>query len=136
MSNSSTFCRLSASSKQKVSWLVLFALLFIQVKVAVAGCLISDVLPPPQPAEQLMQMTAGEPCTEHGSPGRQLCSEHCAQNSDAPKFTFDLPTFAPAILSSNVPLFFVADTASSEISEHPIATAGPPPYLRFLRLLN
>lgn len=134
MSSSSTCCRLSTSTKQKISWWILFALLFIQIKVAVAGCLISDVLPPP---ELTMQMqNAGEPCTEHSSPGQQLCVKHCSQNSDALKLTFDLLIFAPAILSSSLPLFTVADVVGLETPEQPTATAGPPPYLRFLRLLN
>ena len=81
--------------------------------------------------------TAGDPCTEHSAPGQQLCMKHCAQNSDALKLTFDdLPIFAPAILPSSLQLFAVADVVSSEITEQPTATAGPPPYLRFLRLLN
>jgi hypothetical protein len=42
------FYRLTPSSKQKVTWFVLFALLFVQVKVAVGGCLVSDYLPPLQ----------------------------------------------------------------------------------------
>ncbi len=117
-----------------MSWWVLFALLFIQIKVAVGGCLISDALPPPQPAMQMQ--TAGDPCTEHSAPGQQLCMKHCAQNSDALKLTFDLPIFAPAILPSSLPLFTVANVVSQEVPEQPTTTAGPPPYLRFLRLLN
>ena len=116
-----------------MSWWVLFALLFIQVKVAVGGCLISDALPP-QPAMQMQ--TTGDPCTEHSAPGQQLCMKHCAQNSDALKLPFDLPIYAPAILPSSLPLFTVADVVNLEIPEQPTATAGPPPYLRFLRLLN
>lgn len=112
-----------------MSWWLLFALLFIQIKVAAAGCLILDVLPPMQ-----MKMIAGEPCTEHTD--QQLCKKHCAQNSDALKPTFDMPVFSSAILSSDVPLLVVADVVSFEISDQPTATAGPPPYLRFLRLLN
>ena len=120
-----------------MSWWVLFALLFIQIKVAVGGCLILDVLPPSQPTEQAMQMnTTGDPCTEHSSQGQKLCMKHCSQNSDALKLTFDLPIFAPAILPSSLPLFTVADVVGLETPEQPTATTGPPPYLRFLRLLN
>jgi hypothetical protein len=133
MSHSSTCCRLSASSKQRVSWWVLCALLFIQINVALAGCLITDALPTPQPT---MQMQVGEPCTEHGSTGQQLCMKHCAQSSDALKLTADLPIFAPAILPSILPLFAVADVVSLEPPEQLTPAAGPPPYLRFLRLLN
>ncbi len=134
MSNSSTCFRLTATSKHKVSWWVLFALLFIQIKVALGGCLVTDALPHPQAAMQMK--TAGAPCTEHRTPDQQLCTKHCAQNSDALKLTFDLPVFSPAILYSVTPLLTVADVASFEISDQLTTTAGAPPYLRFLRLLN
>ena len=121
---------MSATSKRKVSWWVLFALLFIQVKVAMGGCLISDVLPHVQ-----MKMS-GASCTEHSQPSSQLCMKHCAQNSDALKLTLDLPVFSPAIFSSGVSLLAEEDIADFETHGHFTATSGPPPYLRFLRLLN
>jgi hypothetical protein len=129
--------RLTTPSKRKVTWLVLFALLFIQVRVAVGGCLVSGYLPPLQPAEQLMQMeAAGDPCTEHSSPDKPSCMKHCEQSSDTPKLAFDLPLFAPAVLPAGAPLFTVADAASFATPAQPRATTGPPLYLRFLRLLN
>ena len=137
MSNFSVFYRPTPSSKQKVAWFVLFALLFIQARVAVGGCLISGYLPPPQQAEQVMQMnSADDPCTKHNSVDKQPCMKHCEQSSDTPKFTFDLPLFAPVVLLTSVPLFAVADAASFESPTQPSATTGPPSYLRFLRLLN
>jgi hypothetical protein len=140
MSNFSVFYRLTPSLKQKVTWFVLFALLFIQARMAVGGCLISGCLPPPQQAEQVMQMkSAGDPCTEHSSPGKpskQLCRMHCEQSSNTPKFTFDLPLFASVVFLTSVPLFTVADAASFETPTQSPATTGPPRYLRFLRLLN
>ncbi len=108
--------------------------------MAVGGCLVSDYLPPPQQAEQVMPMkSAADPCKEHNSPdkpSKQLCMKHCEQSSNTPKFTFDLPLFAPVILLTSVPLFTVADAASFETPTQSPATTGPPPYLRFLRLLN
>lgn len=137
MSNLSVFFHLSPSSKQKVTWFVLFALLFIQVRVAVGGCLVSGYLPPQQPAEQVMQMkSAGDPCTERGLPDKQSCMMHCEQSSDTLKYTFDLPLFAPALLPTSVPLFTVVDAASIVTPTLVLAASGPPPYLRFLRLLN
>ena len=137
MSNFSAFYRLSSSSRRGLAWLVLFALLFIQVRVAVGGCLVSGYLPPLQQAEQVMQMkTSGDPCTERNSPDKQPCMKHCEQSSDTPKFTFDLPLFAPVVLLISVPLFTVADATSFETPTQSPATTGPPPYLRFLRLLN
>jgi hypothetical protein len=83
MSNFSVFYRMTPSSKQKVTWFVLFALLFIQARVAVGGCLVSGFLPPPQQAEQIMQMkSGGDPCTEHSSADKQPCMKHCEQSSD------------------------------------------------------
>ena len=129
--------RLTTPSKRKVTWVVLFALLFIQVRVAVGGCLVSGYLPPLQPAEQLMQMeAAGDPCTEHSSPDKPSCMKHCEQSSDTPKLAFDLPLFAPAVLPAGVPLFIVADAVSCATPLQSPATTGPPLYLRFLRLLN
>ena len=121
---------MSASSKRKVSWWVLFALLFIQIKVAMGGCLISDALPHVQ-----MKMP-GVSCAGHSQPNSQLCMKHCAQNSDALKLTLDMPVFPPAIFSSGVPLLAKEDIASFEAPGHFTAISGPPPYLRFLRLLN
>ena len=136
MSDFSVFYRLNPSSKQKVAWFVLIALLFIQIKVAVGGCLVADYLPAPQKTEQVMKMEPGEPCARHSSTGRQLCVKHCEQSSSSPKSTFDLPLFAPALLSASLPMFILADAGRFDISELPSATAGPPIYLRFLRLLN
>ena len=137
MSNFSTSYRLTPSSERKVAWFVLFALLFIQVRVAVGGCLVSGYLPSPQQMEQSMQMKmSGDPCTEHRSPDKQSCMTHCEQSSDTPKLTFDLPLFAPVVLLTSVPLFAVADAASFETPTQSPATTGPPIYLRFLRLLN
>lgn len=137
MRNLPVFYRLTPSSKQKVTWFVLFALLFVQVKVAVGGCLVSDYLPPLQQAEQVMQMkSGGDPCAEQGSPDKQSCMKHCEQSSSTPKITFDLPLFAPVVLLISVPLFTVADAASFETPTQSPVSTGPPPYLRFLRLLN
>ncbi len=120
-----------------MTWVVLFALLFIQVRVAVGGCLVSGYLPPMQQAEQVVQMkTAGDPCTERNLPEKQPCMKHCEQSSDTPKYTFDLPLFAPAVLLTSVPSFTVLDAASFETPTQPPAATGPPLYLRFLRLLN
>jgi hypothetical protein len=84
-----------------------------------------------------MQMkTSGDPCTEHNSPDKQPCMKHCEQSSNTPKFTFDLPLFSPVVLLTIVPLFTVAEASSFETPSHSPATTGPPPYLRFLRLLN
>lgn len=131
------YCWMSASSQRRVAWSVLFALLFIQVKVAAGGCLVPDYLPPLQQPEQAMQMrTAGDPCTGHSSPVKRLCIKHCEQSSDTPKSAFDLSLFAPAILPTSAPLFIMADAASFAPPAQPAATTGPPPYLRFLRLLN
>lgn len=131
------FYRLTTASKRNVTWVVLFALLFIQLRVAVGGCLVSGYLPPSQPAEPLMQMEAGgDPCTEHSSPDKQSCMKHCEQGSDTPKLAFDLPLFAPAVLPAGVRLFAVADAASFATPLQSPATTGPPLYLRFLRLLN
>lgn len=134
MSESSTFRLLSESSKRKVSWCVMLALLFIQIKVAAGGCLVTDALPHPQAAMQMK--TAGAPCTEQSTPDQQLCTKHCAQNSDALKLTLDLPVFSPALLPSAALVFVEADSARIETSDLPAAIAGPSPYLRFLRLLN
>ena len=137
MSRFPEFYRPTTPSKRKVTWVVLFALLFIQIRVAVGGCLVSGYLPPLQPAEQLMQMeTAGDPCTEHSSPDQQSCMKHCEQGSGTPKLAFDLPLFAPAVLPAGAPLFIVADAASFATPPQSPATTGPPLYLRFLRLLN
>ncbi|MBU6467625.1 MAG: hypothetical protein KGQ44_00575 [Betaproteobacteria bacterium] len=137
MSYLSVFLNLSPSSKQKVTWFVLFALLFIQVRVAVGGCLVSGYLPIQQPAEQAMQMkSAGDPCAGHGSPDKQSCMMHCEQSSDTLKYTFDLPLFAPAVLPTSVPSFTAANVASIVTPTLVLAASGPPPYLRFLRLLN
>ena len=138
MNNFATSYCLTPSSKQKVAWFVLFALLFIQVRVAAGGCLVLGYLPSPQPAEQVMQMKmSGDPCTEHGSPDTQPCMKHCEQSSDTPKFTFDLPLFAPVVLLTSVPLYAVADAASfGTPTQSTTTTTGPPIYLRFLRLLN
>ncbi len=131
MSRPSTFC-LSESSKRKVSWWVMLALLFIQIKVAIGGCMLMDEL---QPAKQSMQMqTGGVSCAEHDT--QQLCMKHCAHSSDALKLTLDLPVFSPALLPSAAPVFVEADSARIETSDLPAAIAGPPSYLRFLRLLN
>ena len=130
-------CWCSASSRRRVAWSVLFALLLIQFKVAAGGCLVSDYLPPQPQPEQVVQMkTAGDPCTGHSSPGKQLCIKHCEQGSSTPKSTFDLPLFAPAVVSTGAPLFIMADSAGYAPPAQPAATTGPPPYLRFLRLLN
>jgi hypothetical protein len=135
MSNFSICYRLASSSK-KVAWLILLALLFIQVRVAVAGCLISGYLPPPQQAEQAMQMGSGcDPCTEHSSSGKQLCTKHCEQSSDTLKLVFDLPFLAPVVLPANASLF-TADAVNFATPTQVLAVTGPPPYLRFLRLLN
>ena len=137
MINFTVLYRPNTSSRLWMTWFVLFALLFIQVRVAVGGCLISGYLPPSQQTEQVMQMKmSGDPCTEHSSPDKQSCMKHCEQSSDTPKFTFDLPLFAPVVLLISVPLFTVADAASFETPTQSPATTGPPPYLRFLRLLN
>ena len=137
MSNKSTCCRLSVLSQRGIAWSVLFALLLIQVKVAVGGCLVPDYLPPLQKSEQGMQMkTAGDPCTGHSSSGKQLCIKHCEQSSNTPSYAFDLPLFAPAVLPAGAPLFIMAASAGYAPPAQPAATAGPPPYLRFLRLLN
>ncbi len=125
------------SSQRGVAWFVLFTLLFIQVKVAAGGCLVSDYLPPLQKSEQPMQMkTAGDPCTGHSSPGKQLCIKHCEQSSNTPKYAFDLPLFAPAVVTTGAALFIMADSAGYAPPAQPAATTGPPPYLRYLRLLN
>lgn len=137
MSNFSVFYRLTPSSKQKVTWFVLFALLFIQVSVAVGGCLVSGYLPPMQQAEQVMQMqTAGNPCTALSAADKQPCMKHCEHSSDTPKLTFDLPFFAPVALLNFLPLFMVAEAASFETPTLSPVNTAPPLYLRFLRLLN
>jgi hypothetical protein len=137
MSNFSPFYRLSASSKQRVTWFVLFALLFIQARVAVGGCLVTGYLPPLQQDGQVMQMKgSGDPCTEHNAPDKQPCMTRCEQSSNTPKFTFDLPLFSPVVLLTIVPLFTMAEASSFETPTQSPATTGPPPYLRFLRLLN
>lgn len=137
MSNFSDSYRWTQPSKRRVAWLVLFALLFIQVRVAVGGCLVWGYLPSPQQAESAMQMHAsGDPCTEHNSTDKSPCMKHCEQSSDTPKFTFDLPLFAPIVLLTSVLLFAAADAANFETPTQSHATAGPPIYLRFLRLLN
>ncbi len=137
MRNYSASYRLTPSSQRKVAWIVLFALLLIQIRVAVGGCLVSGYVPSPQQTEQSMQMKmSSDPCAEHRSPDKQSCMKHCEQSSDTPKFTFDLPLFAPVVLPTSVSLFAVADAASFETPTQPHATTGPPIYLRFLRLLN
>ena len=136
MNDFSLFYRLNSSSKQMVAWFVLFALLLIQIRVAVGGCLVTGYLPAPQKSEQVMKMEPGEPCPGHSSTGRQLCVKHCEQSSSSPKSTFDLPLFAPAVLLASLPMFILADAGRFDISEQPLATTGPPIYLRFLRLLN
>lgn len=84
-----------------------------------------------------MQMkSAGDPCAEHGSPDKQSCMMHCEQSSDTLKYTFDLPLFSPAVLPTSVPLFTATDVASIVTPTLVLAASGPPPYLRFLRLLN
>lgn len=80
--------------------------------------------------------SAGDPCTERGLPDKQSCMMHCEQSSDTLKYTFDLPLFAPALLPTSVPLFTVVDAASIVTPTLVLAASGPPPYLRFLRLLN
>jgi hypothetical protein len=137
MSNFSGFYRMAPSSKQKVTWFVLFALLFIQARVAVSGCLVSGYLPTPQQVERVMQMEhGGDPCAQHNSPTKQPCMKHCEQSSDTPKFTFDLPLFEPVVLLTILPLLTMADAASFDTLTQSPATTGPPLYLRFLRLLN
>lgn len=136
MNDFSVFYRLTPSSKQKVAWFVLFALLFIQIRVAVSGCLVTGYLPAPQTTEQTMQMEPGEPCTEQSSTGKQPCMKHCEQSSNTPKYTFDLPLFAPLVFLTSVPLFILADAVRFDVPAQPAATTGPPIYLRFLRLLN
>lgn len=116
---------------------MLFALLFIQVRVAAGACLLSDNLPAQQQAGPLMQMkTSGEPCTGHSSPGKQLCIKHCDQSANTPKYAFDLPLFIPVLLPTGAPLFILADAAGYAPPAQSVTTTGPPAYLRFLRLLN
>ena len=137
MSANSVFSRPNRSSKQKVAWFVLFALLFIQIRVAVGGCLITAYLPAPQQTDQAMQMeSSDEPCAGHNSTGKQSCMKHCDQSSNTPKFTFDLPFFAPVVILTSLPMFILTDAGRFDIPTQLIATAGPPLYLRFLRLLN
>ena len=137
MNGFANYRRLTASSQRRVAWLVLFALLFIQVRVAVGGCLVSGYPPPPQQAEPVMQMkSAGDPCTGPNSADKLPCMKHCEQSSDTPKFAFDLPFVVPVALPTSEPLFTVADVSSFETPTQSPATTGPPPYLRFLRLLN
>lgn len=137
MLNFSVFYRLTPSSKQNVAWFILFALLFVQIRVAVSGCMVSGYLPPLRQAEQVTQMkTAGDPCAGHGSPGKLPYMKNCEQSSDTPKFTFDVPHFAPVVLLTILSLFTMADAASFETPTQSPATTGPPLYLRFLRLLN
>jgi hypothetical protein len=136
MNDFSVFYRLTPSSKQKVAWLVLFVLLFVQIRVAVSGCLVTGYLPAPQKTEQAMQMEPGEPCTGHSSSGKQPCVKYCEQSSNTPKFTFDLPLFAALVLLLSLPLFILADAGRFDTPAHSTANTGPPLYLRFLRLLN
>jgi len=137
MSNFSVFYRLTPSSKQKVAGFVLFVLLFIQVCVAMGGCLVSGYLPPMQQAGQTMQMqAAGNPCTDLSSAAKQPCMQHCGHSSDTLKLTFDLPFFATVALLNTLPLFMVADAVNFETTPLSPVNTAPPLYLRFLRLLN
>jgi hypothetical protein len=136
MNDFSVFYCLTPSSKQKVAWFVLFTLLFIQIRVAVGGCLVTGYIPAPQKTEQTMQMEPGEPCTENNSTGKQPCMKHCEQSTNTPKFTFDLPLFAPLVLLTSAPMFILANAGTFETPAQTPATTGPPIYLRFLRLLN
>ena len=137
MSANSVFSLRNPSAKQKVAWFVLFALLFIQIRVAVGGCLITAYVPAPKQTEQVMQMeSSGEPCTDHSSTGKQPCMKHCEQSSNTPKYTFDLPFFAPLVILTSLPMFILAEAGRFDTPTQPSATTGPPPYLRFLRLLN
>ena len=137
MNSFSDSYRLTATSTKRVAWLVLFVLLFIQIRVAVGGCLISGYLPPSQQTEQSMQMKmSGDSCTEATLPDKQSCMKHCELGSDTPKFTFDLPLFTLVVLLTSVSLLASADAASFETPTRSHATTGPPIYLRFLRLLN
>ena len=136
MNDFALFYRLDQSSKQKVAWFVLFALLFIQIRVAVVGCLVTGYLPAPQKSEQAMKMEPGQPCTEHSSSSKTPCVKHCEQSSNTPKSTFDLPLFAPLVLVTSVPMFILVDAGRFYTHEQSSATTGPPLYLRFLRLLN
>lgn len=77
-----------------------------------------------------------DPCMERSSPCQQLCVKHCAQDTDVLKLALDLPIFAPIILPSIVPMFTMADMVGLIASEQTTVSTGPPPYLRFLRLLN
>ena len=114
----------------------MFALLLIQVRVAVVGCLVTGYLPASQKAEQVMKMEPGEPCTEQSTTDKPPCMKHCELSSNTPKSTFDLPLFAPIVFLTSVPMFLFADAGGFYSREQPSATAGPPIYLRFLRLLN
>lgn len=137
MSNFPVFYYPTPSSKQKVAGLVLFVLLFIQLSVAMGGCLVSGYLPPMQQAEKAMQMeVAGNPCANLSSADKQPCMQHCEHSSDTPKLDTHLPFFATVALLNTLPLFMVADAVNFETTPLSPVNTAPPIYLRFLRLLN
>lgn len=126
-------------SKRWTAWVVLFALLFIHVKVAVGGCLVTGTLSSPavQAAQTDRQSDRGEPCSSLGTPEEQSCLKHCAQSVDTPKSTLDVPGFGQIPLPLPAALFPVTRSVSvAAVSTSPPTSPGPPAYLRFLRLLN
>ena len=127
------------SARRWPAWLVLIALLFIHIKVAVGGCLVAGALADAtHDALQVGALPDGpNPCSNPGTPTEKACLKHCAQSADTPKPTSDLLAFGP-IGWLPVRAVFVAQSPETNLfpPDSRIASAGPPAYLRFLRLLN
>ena len=125
----------SQALRRAVCLAVLFAVLLLQVHVALAGCLASAVEPV---AVHSMDMTAG--CDEGDTSAMRACLQQCEQASETPASftahdTSDL--HVPMLCHSRPPELALLAQGHSVVGQaaDPLRAKGPPVYLRLLRLL-
>jgi hypothetical protein len=126
--------------QRRWGWLLLVALLFVQAKVAIAGCLLdAPYRPSPAMAAAMAQDAAAmDACCPESDSSSARCADDCKPSASVPKPATDHASIVPAFecglrLPDVLP-------RSSQLSVGPAAAPhpsdGPPAYLRYLRLLN
>ena len=121
-------------------WLLLAALLLLQARAAIGGCLLAYLDLPTQVAaviaENAASVSAADMCCPDGDSAVKVCGENCREAVSSPSPAIDA-TLGLAPIDFLYPSFVSQPHFECRDVVHAAATrgTGPPAFLRYLRLL-